>query len=324
MAPLMTIGLPVYRSMPYLPETMESLFTQQFQDFEILAVVDDCTDGSVEYMESLRDARLRIIRQPKGGLVPALNLMLQKANSAWLVRQDADDVAYPHRLERIAQAIQLRPDAGMFYSLAEYYPKNGSLGLFRCTRGTPDELRQIAQSGLLLSFCHPSVVLNIEKTLAIGGYDPNLHVEDADLWCRMALSSSIHFIPEILVGYRHNASSLTASNLHRAQIELLYDQYLLISRINNWQPQPFETVRPLLSPLVSMHDLRAKELLRSVNLMLASRKPLLACSFAVRSMFASPRYFLNRLRDEYTSTRPITNGVNPNIYLSKKAQFWPV
>jgi len=322
MTPLMTVGLPVYNSMPYLPETMDSLFSQSFRDFEILAVVDDCKDGSVEYMESLRDPRLRILRQPKGGLVPALNLMLREASTPWLVRQDTDDIAYPNRLERMARAIQEHPDAGMFYSLAEYYPKEKSLGLFRCTRGTPDELRAIAESGLLLSFCHPSVVLNRAKTLEIGGYDASLHVEDVDLWCRMALHYPIHFVPEVLLGYRHNASSLTANNLHRAQLELLYDQYLLLSRLNHWTPLPFSAVRDLLEPLVSKRDLEAKEHLRNVNMMMAKSAYVRACFYALRSLLASPSYFLSRLRDEFASSRPITNGVDPGFFLNRKEQFW--
>src|SRR5271163_729347 len=101
MRALLTVGLPVYNSMPYLKEAVDSLLSQTVQDFKILAVVDDCSDGSVEYIESIRDRRLRVIRQPKSGLVKALNLTLRETDTPWLIRQDTDDVSYPNRLERI-------------------------------------------------------------------------------------------------------------------------------------------------------------------------------------------------------------------------------
>ncbi len=323
MATLLTVGLPVYNSMPYLQETMESLFAQTNPDFEILAIVDDCNDGSVEYMESLRDPRLRIIRQPKSGLANALNRMLRECKTPWLVRQDTDDVSYPNRIATILDYVKRYPDAGMFYSLAEYYPKELCLGTFRCTRGTPEELRKIAESGMLLSFCHPSAVLHAERTLDVGGYDPTLHVEDVDLWCRMALKYPIQFIPEPLVGYRQNSSSLTTHNLLRAHIEGLYDQYLLLSRLNGWQPQPLANVRDLLASLISERELRAKEQLRNVNMMLAQKSYFSAGMAMLRCLSISPKYFFKRLADEIKATGPITNGVNPKLYLRRKSEFWP-
>jgi glycosyltransferase involved in cell wall biosynthesis len=309
--------------MPYLKEAMESLLSQTMQDFDILAVVQDCDDGSVEFMESIRDPRLRIIRKKERGLVAALNQMLREVTTPWLVRQDTDDVSYPNRLERIQEWITRAPDAGMFYSLAEYYPKDQCVGQFRCTRGTPEELRRVAESGYLLSFCHPSVVLNAAKALAIGGYNPALYIEDVEMWGRMALNYKIQFIPEVLIGYRQNAGSLTAQSLLRSHLGGLYDQYLLLSQLHGWEPQPLEQVSDLLSSLVSTRELRAKEKLRELNMRLAQKKLLAAVTAALQSFLTSPSYFLKRLAEEFRQAKPITNGVNPQMYLQRKAEFWP-
>jgi glycosyltransferase involved in cell wall biosynthesis len=324
MTALLTVGLPVYNSMPYLVESMESLFSQTVKDFKILAIVDDCTDGSVEYIESLRDPRLRVIRRPKSSLVDALNQTLREVDTPWLVRQDTDDVSYPNRIERVLEWIERKPDAGMFYSLAEYYPKDQCVGQFRCTRGNPEELRKIAQSGYLLAFCHPSVVLNAQKTLAIGGYTENLHSEDTDLWWRMALHYDIQFIPEVLVGYRQHSSSLTTHNLVKSHIEGLYNQYRLLSHLNNRQPQPLESVRDLLASFTSQRELDAKEKLRNMNIRLSQRRYAGAAFAAFEAFVTSPKYFMRRLLDELQSSRrPITNGVSPLWYMQRKAEFWP-
>jgi glycosyltransferase involved in cell wall biosynthesis len=120
--PFVTVGLPVYNAMPYLPEAMDSLLAQTSSCFEILATVDGATDTSFEYLRSIRDPRLRILTQPNLGVTRTLNRMLRECRTSWLVRQDADDVSHATRIERLVAAIRESPDAGMFYSLANYHP----------------------------------------------------------------------------------------------------------------------------------------------------------------------------------------------------------
>jgi glycosyltransferase involved in cell wall biosynthesis len=323
MPPLLTIGLPVYNSMPYLRETFESLLAQTVSDFKILAVADDCSDGSLEYLESIRDPRLRIIRRPRGGLASALNRMLRETETPWLVRQDTDDISYPNRVERVLDSINSFPDAGMFYSLADYYPKDQCLGQFRCSRGSPAELRKLVKSGYLLSFCHPSVVLNKEKTVAVGGYRENVHVEDADLWWRMALAHDIRLIPLALVGYRQNSSSLVTRYFTRGHVEGLYIQYCLLSHLWSLPAHPLEQVKQRLESFVQMKDLKAKEHLRNVNMLLAAGRYSSAAAEALRCCTTSPMFLLRRALDEVHLSGMICNGVNPRLYLQHKHEFWP-
>ena len=63
-----TVGIPVFNAMPYLPEALESILRQSFTDFTILAINDGSTDGSLEYLQSIRDPRLRILSQAKSGI----------------------------------------------------------------------------------------------------------------------------------------------------------------------------------------------------------------------------------------------------------------
>jgi hypothetical protein len=319
---LITVGLPVYNSMPYLRESVNSLLSQTVNDFKMLAVVDDSDDGSVEYMESLKDSRLRVLRQPKSGLTPALNRMLDEVETPWLVRQDADDVSYPTRMEKLLDAIRRYPDAGMVSSLAEYYPPNRSLGTFRCSRGTPAQFRNIVKSGYLLTFCHSSVALNVPRIRSLGGFRENVPVEDADLWWRVALEFDIYLLPEKLVGYRHHpAQSINESKVQI--VGLLYVQYLLLSHLWGLCPQPKDRIYPILSGFVSDKSSSAKDLLRQVNIDLAANQYLHAIVSFVRACFASPTYVTKRLRDEIWPGRNIANGLKPELFLAYRSELWP-
>ncbi len=320
---LITVGLPVYNAMPYLPEAIESVLQQSMPHVQVLAIVDGATDGSLEYLHTIRDARLRVMEQQQCGLTYTLNRMLRECNTPWLVRQDADDVSTPGRLATITQAIQAHPEAGMFYSHAAYHPHRRSVGLYRCTQGTPDQIRLIARSGYLPAICHPSAALNVQKTLAIGGYRPGIQCEDADLWWRMALAHDIHFIPEVLLLYRQNANSLTSRNLEQQALHGLYVQYLLLSQLQSRTPERLCDVEEELRGLLKNSSLRAKEKLRLFNMHLGQGERQKAARALLAAVCASPKYVIQRLLDEYFPVGTISNGVEPRLFQQRKESLWP-
>jgi len=319
---LVTVGLPVYNAMPYLTEAMESLFGQTTSCFEILAIVDGATDASLDYLQSIRDPRLRIITQPNLGVTRTLNRMLRECHTPWLVRQDADDVSHPTRIERLSAAIREFQDAGMCYSLANYHPRERTVGSFRCSRGSPLELRSIVRSGYLLSICHPTVALNVRKTLTLGGYSLGLHNEDADLWWRMALKYDIHCIPETLAGFRQNTSSVSTRNLAQQFVAGLYVQYLLLSHLWRRSPRSIGEIRSHLEDLLPTGKFLAKERLRCFNMRLAEGERFAAVSAFANSMIASPRYVLGRICDELGFSRSVWNGVSPQLFLERQEALW--
>ena len=318
-----TVGLPVCNAMPFLPEAIESLFQQTVGNFRILVIVDGEDEPSLRYLQTLNDPRLRVLQQTHCGLTATLNRMLLETKTKWLVRQDADDISYPTRIERLLERTTRHEDAGMFYSLAEYYPPGRSLGLFRCSRGSPQLLRHVVQSGYLLSICHPSVALSVEKTLAIGGYRDFPHAEDADLWWRMALRYDVQFLPEVLIGFRQNPSSVSSRNAYLQELHGLYIQYLLISHLSGRDPLPLAAISPLLENAIPSARLAAKQHLRGLNMHLAARRYGSALAACLRTVLASPAYLLNRLRDEYFPGGVIANGISPDLFYCRKEAFWP-
>ncbi len=319
---VLTVGMPVHNAMPYLAEAVESLLAQTNPNFRVLAIVDGSIDGSLLYLQSLRDKRFTVIEQTHRGITHTLNRMLHEAETPWLVRQDADDLSAPTRLEEISHAILEHPDAGMFYSHAAYHPAGKSVGLYRSTRGTPEQIRSIAQAGYVPAICHPSAVLNVEKTLTLGGYREGLHCEDADLWWRMALAHDIHFIPRVLLHFRQNTSSLTSRHLRQQALHGLYVQYLLLSVVDGRRPARLATVETELSSMLETSPLQAKEDLRMFNIYLGQGERLRALGRLAASIAASPGYLFRRLRDEWFPAS-IANGLPPELYRQRKDVLWP-
>ena len=93
-APRVSVLLPVRDGLPFLGDCLASLKAQSLRRFEIVAVDDGSRDGSAELLadEALRDSRLRLLRQPRCGLVTALNRGLEACRAPYVARIDADDI----------------------------------------------------------------------------------------------------------------------------------------------------------------------------------------------------------------------------------------
>ena len=98
--PRVTVLLPTYQSEKYLCETLESVFSQTFQDFEVLIVDDHSTDDTLKIVRSFADSRIRLLVGLQKGLAAALNYGMQEATGEYIARIDADDLMVLTRLEK--------------------------------------------------------------------------------------------------------------------------------------------------------------------------------------------------------------------------------
>ena len=318
-----TVAVPVYNAMPYLPATMESLFGQSFTDFELLVINDGSSDGSKDYLSTLRNPRLRIIHQENRGLTATLNRMLREVQTPWLVRMDADDIARPHRLAVLHRALERFPHAGMFYTDAQHFGHPAFISSTRSTVGTPAELAAIVRSGKLLSIIHSSVALHVERTRAIGGYRFDLHVEDLDLWWRMALHYEIVHVPEVTVDYRLNNGSICQNNLRKLTLHSLYIQYLLLSVLWQQEPIAFEKVVPTLKLLLDEKHLLYRERMWNAAIDLSNRRYLAAGIKSAVALLAAPCKLAERLIHAVRPTKRFSVGVDPERFRKISHQLWP-
>ena len=102
---LVSVILPVYNKIKYLPTTLPSLLSQTYRDFELIAIDDGSTDGSGDFLDRLAktDSRVKVIRQPNAGVSAARNAALDRASGDYVVFADADDTVCPDWLEVLAK-----------------------------------------------------------------------------------------------------------------------------------------------------------------------------------------------------------------------------
>ncbi len=107
--PMFSIIISVYNYADYLPDTLDSVLTSTYSDYEIIIVNDGSTDNSQEVMEyyASMDNRIKLITQENQGLSVARNNAMKVAKGRYLWFVDADDFIVPNALEKMANAIQI-------------------------------------------------------------------------------------------------------------------------------------------------------------------------------------------------------------------------
>ncbi|MCC6541640.1 MAG: glycosyltransferase family 2 protein [Flavobacteriales bacterium] len=108
-----SVVIPVYNKAPWLKACLTSVFTQTFQDFEVIAVDDASTDGSLALLQDCGDHRLRIIRNGTNvGPGGAAQRGMDAATGEYIMRVDADDIMYPDRFEVQVAVLDAHPEVG--------------------------------------------------------------------------------------------------------------------------------------------------------------------------------------------------------------------
>lgn len=105
--PLISVIAPVYNVKKYLPEFLDSMLAQTYQNFELLLVDDGSTDAGLEVLQcyAAQDARLRIFCKENGGVTSARNFGLEQAKGEYIGFADPDDAMLPQYLARLYAAL---------------------------------------------------------------------------------------------------------------------------------------------------------------------------------------------------------------------------
>lgn len=120
---MISVVIPLYNKEASIAQSLKSVLSQEYDDFEVVIVDDGSTDGSVGVVEAINDSRIRQIKQENGGPSKARNTGVKNAKGEWILFLDADDELEPDALEYFANLIRKFSDFKFF--CAPFYDSIG-------------------------------------------------------------------------------------------------------------------------------------------------------------------------------------------------------
>lgn len=115
---LISVIIPLYNAERYISETLDSVLSQTYPNWECIVVDDGSTDSSADIVKrySANDSRIRYIKQENGGPSKARNNGFDRAKGDYIQFLDADDVILPERFKTLLKEYKSCDDSVILYS----------------------------------------------------------------------------------------------------------------------------------------------------------------------------------------------------------------
>ena len=214
--PEVSVIVPTHNRASLISQTLESVASQTFSNWECLVVDDGSTDETEEVVAAFvaRDARFRYYRQENAGASSARNAGLALAQGRFVTFLDSDDLLEPDKLEWQVAALDSDPNAvlvyGLTYQFAHDDPERG--GIYMGDRRDMPAGQAFEQLIACSSIYVPLVRTSSIRSL--GGFDTSLpSAEDWDMWLSLAKLGTICFEPRIALKYRLHSGNKSGNTL---------------------------------------------------------------------------------------------------------------
>lgn len=245
--PKISVNLCCYNSERYLEETLQSIFSQTYTDWELVIVNDGSTDATERIIRKHQSDGRPIVYhyQSNAGLGKARNKALELSRGKYVALIDHDDVWMQGKLEAQVRLLESDPQLGLVYcdgyavdaqgrDLAlysnKYYPARGYIF---------DELAQGC-------FIRPVAAVVSRSVLEkVGGFPDFRMAEEYDLFLRIAFEYPIGYIDAPLYKYRFHEQNLSLRGRDAMILETITIRQYWLDRTRREDPNRVRHMRVL-------------------------------------------------------------------------------
>jgi len=217
--PFISICIPTYNQAKYITETIDSLFSQDYENYEIIIVDDGSTDNTEEIIKNIchceelatkQPSKIRYIKTENSGVPKTRNKLIELANADYIFWIDSDDILMPNVLSKFVKCALEYPDADVLYGNKKHFGYSNDEWIY------PDyyHKNELLIERLVFLPKVPQSSLFIKKDVykKHGSYDPELiRLEDTDLWIRLCDRIILKHIGGYVLYYRIHDTNMSGN-----------------------------------------------------------------------------------------------------------------
>lgn len=237
--PEVSVVMSCYNAGKTVNKAIQSIIDQSFEEFEFIIVEDGSSDDTLSILTKWqkKDKRITIIINNKNlGLAGSLNKGIKASKAKLIARMDADDWAYPNRLQRQLCYMKDHTEVDILGSaVMRVDDHDRDLGINQLPENHESIVTRVFKKPLVY---HPTIMIKRNVYESLGWYNEKLRwAEDADLWYRIYDEVRFHNLPDVLLRYRvksrlnnwiiYNNLRIKAANLDKRGLLWKYSPYLL-------------------------------------------------------------------------------------------------
>lgn len=176
----------IYNCAETLPEALDSLLNQTYQDFKVIMCDDGSTDNTYEVAKTYSDnyENFILIKNDKNlKLAATLNRCLEYADTEYIARMDGDDISLPTRFEKEIEFLDNNPEFALVSCPMIHFDELGNWGFGNSIQ---EPTREDFKKGT--PFCHAPMMMKTEIMNKVDGYTVHKNLErgqDYYLWYKI-------------------------------------------------------------------------------------------------------------------------------------------
>jgi glycosyltransferase involved in cell wall biosynthesis len=202
----------VFNGERFIREAIEGCLNQTHDNLELIIIDDGSTDSSLEIINSFQDERIKqLINKTNKGQSYSRNIGIKESSGEYIAIMDADDVAYPDRVEKQVIFLSQNEHISIVGSYVSVINEDGEILKLRRFPANNDEIKVD-----LIFNCplvHSAVMWrksDFEK-YKLEYSEEFIYAQDMELWSRAMFYVNFANIPEPLIYSRfRNSNSVTA------------------------------------------------------------------------------------------------------------------
>ncbi len=224
----------------YLAETLESVFSQSYKNFEVIAVDHASTDSTQAILAEFgnRFSSMRIFRFEGESFIDCLNFGLSKCDGGLIARIDSDDIADARRFELQVKFLERNLDVGIVGTAVEKFAEGGVMdGYKRYEKWinsllTPEDIKR--EMFVESPIPNPTAMMRREVVEKLGGYKDFGWPEDYDFYLRAMLAGiKMAKLKEPLLKWRDHPERLTRNSERYSEKNFLKVRAFYLSKLLN-------------------------------------------------------------------------------------------
>lgn len=212
-SPMVSVVIPTNNRKDWVTEALESVFSQTFQDYEVIVVDDGSADGTSDHLREHFGDRIRLFRTEGTNCPTARNYGASEAKGKYIAFLDDDDRWYPEKLEKqVAFMEAADPDVAMVGSACDHMDREGNP--FWTPSYPDDELTyEMACIKPKLPGASSGCLIRTAVFNELGGFDTSLtRNQDRDLWIRLTRKYRVPMQQDVLSTVRIHSTQRRGVN----------------------------------------------------------------------------------------------------------------
>lgn len=215
--PKVSVIIPFYSHKEWLEESLNSVFTQTFQDFEVIIINDGSKEDISDILNKF-EGKVIYLEQENKGPGAARNLGIRHANGKYIAFEDSDDIWLPEKLKMQVSFMEERDLVWSHTGFYYWWPDNDRLKNIKVDREYGDIH---FQRYVTVKMATPCVMINKEYVFKDDFFFPEQYRngEDGNLWNKIASKYPVGLIQTPLAKIRMRGTNSNTHAIERFRLE---------------------------------------------------------------------------------------------------------